>query len=136
MKKVIPNEALDKLEASLKERIQAKVISRSQAVMHVKSSMHPSMGWLAVAMEEASLEGSKYSVLLNEEATDFLTPRFINYGYYFINEMLAKKFGGCVSNHQYWILYNERGGMYGYNGDHLPSAEEIIRFIEELCEKM
>jgi len=133
-KKVIPNEALDILETSLK----MKVISRSQAVMYVKPlSSFTNMGELSVAMEKASLDSSKYSVLLEEEDL-----KFVNYGYYFINEMLAKKFGGCVSNSRYWILYNETrdsglaGGMYGYEGDHLPTAEEIIQYIEELYEKM
>ncbi len=132
---VISEEMLDKLDASLREHIHAKVISRSQAVMHVKPQMHcVNMGWLAVAMENASLETSKYSILLEEDHSDCLTPKFINYGYYFINEKLAEKFGGCVSNSQYWILYDEvvgrgfAGGMHGYIGDHLP----IIRYIEEL----
>lgn len=138
-KKVIPNEALDILETSL----NMKVISRSQAVMHVKPlSSFTSMGVLSVAMEKASLDSSKYSVLLEEEHPGNYTPKFVNYGYYFINEMLAKKFGGCVSNSRYWILHDETrgsglaGGMYGYEGDHLPTAEEIIQYIEELYEKM
>ncbi len=141
---VVSETMLDKLEASLKECIHAKVISRSQAVMHIKSPMNcVSMGWLAVAMEKASLETSKYSVLLEEDYSDSLTPKFINCGYYFINMKLVEKFGGCVSNNQYWILYDEvkgsrgfAGGAHGYTGDHLPTAEEIIRYIEELYAQM
>lgn len=134
MSKIIPNEVLDNLEALLKERIHAKVISRSGGVMHVKSSKHLSMGWLEVAMEKVSLETSNYGVLLEEEGDPFAV-EFTHFGYYFTNEKLAKKFGGCVSNNRYWILYNEKGGMYGYTGDHMPTAEEIIQFIENLYEK-
>ncbi len=54
---VISETMLDKLEASLKECIHAKVISRSQAVMHIKPQMNGvSMGWLAVAMEKLRLK--------------------------------------------------------------------------------
>lgn len=134
MSKIIPNEVLDNLEALLKERIHVEVISRSEVVMHVKSSKHISMGWLAVAMEKASLETSRYGVLL-EERGDFLAAEFTHFGYYFTNEQLVKKFGGCVSNSAYWVLYNEKGGMYGYAGDRMPTAKEIIQFIEELYEE-
>lgn len=139
---VISEAMLDKLEASLKEcfYIHAKVISRSQAVMHVKPQRNGvSMGWLAVAMEKASLETSKYSVLLEEDYSDSFSPKFINCGYYFINMKLAETFGGCVSNSRYWILYNEvrgNGCSHGYKGEHLPTAEEIIHYIEELYAQM
>lgn len=134
-KQIIPSDALDKLEAALKKTIPAEIISRSERVMHVSSLTHyPSMGWLNVAMKKASLETSKYGVLL-EEKGDYLAAKFTHFGYYFTNEMLVKRFGGCVSNNRYWILYNEKGGMYGYTGDRMPTTKEIIQFIEELYEK-
>lgn len=144
---MISDEVLDKLEASLRAHLRVEAISRTKSVMHVVSGSDMfESGWLEVAMDEASLEEQEYNILL-EYKTGVNSRalcgqcKFINYGYYFINERLAEKFGGCVSNGRYWILYDENansltGATYGYKGERLPTAEEITRYIDELCKEM
>lgn len=131
----VPNDVLDKLAASLAELISAKEIYRSPAVMHVRSQQeYPIDGWLEVAKDHVSAELQDYNVL-HEYPTGNKHVKFTNHGKPFVNTMLAEKFGGCVSNSCYWILYNEPlWGIcnYGYKGDKLPTAKEIIRFIEEI----
>lgn len=132
-KRVISEEMFDKLAAFLKGRqVPAVVEYHSQAVMHIKSLGHDvSMGWLDVALTKVGL--THYNMLLEQEGF-----KYVNCGYYFTCELLAKKFGGCVSNSRYWILYNEPESysQYGYKGDRLPTAEEVIRYIEELYAQM
>ena len=42
---------------------------------------------------------------------------------------LSNKFGGfCVGN--YWLLNNETRSYYGYISEKLPTAQEIINFVE------
>ncbi len=139
---IISNNVLDKLEEALRKSIPVTAISRSESVMHVETSSENIMsGELAEAMKEVSLKDSDYDVLLEyTNKTCFVCGgalKFVNYGDYFINEMLVERFGGTISGYQYWVLYDETGSrqkakVFGYKGDHLPTAEEVIQYIEEL----
>ena len=59
--------------------------------------------------------------------------KFVMHGNSFICDMLAKKYGGRVSNSRYWIIYNEpqTNLNWGYR-EILPTAQEIIEFMEKL----
>lgn len=132
-RQLISDEMFDKMAASLKEsQVPVAVEYRSQAVMHIKSQGDDvSMGWLDVALTKVGL--THYNILLEQEGLS-RHMKYVNCGYYFTCELLAKKFGGCVSNSRYWILYNEPESysQYGYKGGRLPTAKEIIEYLEEL----
>lgn len=145
-KTIISSDMLDKLEASLQEHMSIIGISHSDNIVHVRTNSEDVItGWLAVSVEEASLEDKECDILLEYERgtkTHVGQLRFVNYGHWFVNDRLAEKFGGCVSDSVYWVLYDEKrdkclpgAGMFGYKGDKLPTAKEIIQFIEELYEK-
>ena len=53
------------------------------------------------------------------------------YGSKFWQNELSRKFGGfCVGN--YWLLNNETRSYYGYTSEVLPTAQDIIDFVEAL----
>ena len=132
-RQVITEEMFNQLATSVKEcQVPVVVSYHSQAVMHIKSLGHDiSMGWLDVALTKVGL--THYNMLLEQEGLS-RHMKYVNCGYYFTCELLAKKFGGCVSNNRYWIMYNEPESyyQYGYKGDKLPTAKEIIKYLEEL----
>lgn len=126
---------LEKLATALEQIFSGKKGYSSQNVMHITSSRpDKSMGWISAVKEDYSSSLWSYNVLIEQPTVD-RSIKFINHGNSFVNEMLAKKFGGCISGHEYWILYNEPlsvFGRYGYEKK-LPTAEEIIEYIENLC---
>ena len=91
------------------------------------------MGWLAIARDEFGEKLHGHQVILEHQQGAHKMV-FVGYVDYWIGVMLARKFGGRISNTVYWVLYNEPQSYshYGYKEDNLPTAQEIIQYIEEL----
>lgn len=91
------------------------------------------MGWLSIACDEFGEKLRQHQVILEHQQGAHKMV-FVGYVDYWIGVMVARKFGGRISNTVYWVLYNEPQSYshYGYMGDNLPTAQEIIQYIEEL----
>ena len=90
------------------------------------------MGWLAIARDEFGEKLRGHQVILEHQQGAHKMV-FVGYVDYWIGVMLARKFGGRISNTVYWVLYDEPQSYshYGYCGEEQPQATDIIRFIEE-----
>ena len=51
------------------------------------------------------------------------------YGADFWREALAQRFGGFMVGN-YWLLNNETRSYYGYTTEELPTAQDIINYLE------
>ncbi len=62
--------------------------------------------------------------------------KFVMHGNSSACDMLAKKYGGCVSNCNYWIMYDElkTNWNHGYK-EKLPTAQEVIGFVETVVNR-
>ena len=112
-KKIISDEALNKLSTYLEKYFSATKRYSSQAVMHLElSSYNGRMGGIEVA-KDVSSDLWDYNVLL-EMPTYGESIKFVVHGNTFVVEMLAKQFGGKISNCRYWIMYDEPINSYNH----------------------
>ena len=120
----------------LSTKLSTKIVYISNVIMHISSDGNANTaGFLTTATEIGGLQYENFNIL-HEQETKPNEIKFINNGFDHVNKMLAKKFGGRVNFSNSWVLYNEPIGasefaMYGYRGKTLPTADEIIKFIEE-----
>jgi len=131
-KTVIPDVEINKLATSLEQCFAGEKVYFSQAVLHIKASREKMMGWIAETKENASPMLWDYNVLIEYQTADN-NIKFLMHGKDFVCTKLTEQYGGRISGCKYWLLYNEPITKYnhGYKKK-LPSAEEIIRCIEEL----
>jgi hypothetical protein len=128
----IPDDVLNKLAAELIKIFGGEKVYSSQVIMHIKSAgSDKAISWIANTKEECYHSLGDYNVLIEFSEGPIL---FVNHGSCFVNQMLARKFGGCIYGHDYWILYNEPVSVYARYGykTKLPTSEEVIKFIETL----
>lgn len=137
-KNVISEQVLNDLANFFTEHYVAhgvKVAYQSPQVTHlcVESDNEAIMGRLAIARNEFGEKLRGHQVILEHQQGAHKMV-FVGYVDYWIGVMLARKFGGRISNTVYWVLYDEPQSYshYGYMGDNLPTAQEIIQYIEEL----
>lgn len=140
-KKTVSEQVLNDLANFFTNRYAAKyalkVAYQSPQVTHfcVESDAvdEAVMGWLAIARDEFGEKLRGHQVILEHQLGAHKMV-FVGYLDYWIAVMLARKFGGRSSNTVYWVLYDEPQtySHYGYIGDKLPTAQEIIQYIETL----
>ena len=125
------NVNINELATLLENRFSGKKIYSSSSVLHIEATDEKMMGLIEVAKDNTSTR-LDYNVLI-EYPSVHNGMKFALHGNNFVCEQLAQQYGGRVSNCRYWILYNEaiNDCNHGYK-ESLPTAESIIRFIEQL----
>ncbi len=110
--------------------VELAYVSHPAKVMHVRS-LPGDLSSERLRAAQDKLLASGYRILI-EYKTGMQRLKFVCLGGQMNNDMLAKKFGGMVSQNKRWVLNNEAHlySWYGYTGATLPSAQEILQYME------
>ena len=130
----IPEDVFKTFLTSLEQALSATTEYHSDCVVHVKSRQHCYPAGLVIIAREKNPDCLDFFNVLHEHPTDCSKLKFVNSGDDYVNYHLAEKFGGHATV-EMWILYNVPRSFvsYGYKGKELPTAAEIIEYIEKLC---
>lgn len=93
--------------------MDVKFVSEKFVVYHFKEETRHAkeMGYIEITKQKTGIN-IDVPVLI-EYVTSHKGMKFVFHGHYFAADMLAKNVGGAISHFNYWILYDETGGMYG-----------------------
>lgn len=132
-KNVISEQVLKDLVDVFVKQFKVQIAYQSPKVTLIKDcGDRISMEWLQVMHRKFGAELQGHVILL--EYPDMPHNRkFVCFGMCRVNLLLAREFGGQVSDNCYWVLYDEPQSCshYGYCGEEQPQATDIVRFIEE-----
>ena len=130
----IPEDVFKTFLASLEQALSAKTEYHSDCVVHVKSHQHCYPAGLVTVAREKNPDFLDVYNVLHEHPTDCGKLKFVNSGDDYVNYQLAERFGGHATV-KMWTLHNVPRSIasYGYKGEKLPTATEVIEYIEKLC---
>ena len=120
----------------LQEKLNATVIHTGENFIYFRLNCTKPDGDVIGFTETVKMRYRKFFsmmdlCLLFELPTCDCGLKFVFYGSFWLRDYLANEFGGfCIGN--YWLLNDETRSYYGYKGDSLPEASQIVQLVENL----
>lgn len=133
-KNVISEKVSQWLTEVLEKRLNLKLVYKSPKVIHLKCVQAGlPVKRVQMVLNVLADEVGDCNVLI-EYPLGTQRLKFFGVGNFWVNTLLSRKFGGLVSEDRYWVLNNEAHlySLYGYIGTELPTAQDIIQFMEEI----
>ena len=120
----------------LQDKLAAEIVYEGQELVHLKLGHEDAYSQATIGFTEEAKRIYPRLFSLDELFLLFEHPlindavRFVMYAPFWLQDAVSSRFGGFCDG-KYWIVNNETKTYYGYKGNKLPEASEIVNFVEK-----